>query len=66
MTNKAIELADWLHHHPTQSNADKAAAMLRSQAAEIERLREVLEYIDSENASEEVLRRVCLALGEEA
>ena len=38
--SEALKMADWLHHHPTQSNADKAAAMLRNQHAEIERLQD--------------------------
>jgi len=53
--NEALKMADQLHHHPTQSNADKAAALLRSQAAEIERLKSSSEsYIALANTAYEI------------
>jgi len=46
--------------------ADELRAERDALAAENRVLREALEYIDSENASEEVLRRACAALTKEA
>ena len=52
--NEALKMADQLHHHPTQSNADKAAALLRSQHAEIEQLKSEIKTEQSLSFREQV------------